>query len=374
MPMQTNTVLSEQTYQAPQVQPNQTLAQYILSEQSLSIIYAMLTPAEKPAFDRAIRALLVEYGDSFADCSPKSVFLAIVRAVSLGLRLERDFGHVWLIPYTTGGKRSVQLQVGYKGLIFQAIRSGRFRKINACVVYENDTDETVQQRLFGILPPRGNFGNIIGFIAGFQTIDEPMSQYTEFMSYEDMERHKHTYSQSADSKGSAWSSSYIPMALKTVMKRLIMNKAIHYALLEGNVIVPVMETAKIDQLVFDGETEIYADNPQNNDGHEPQLANTSQQDLRDNPERFKLMVEKIMSGHYPKAKALDNSKILLTAEQRATVEGISNFAVNPINLSQNPQHFEKILLMLKQGHISKEKVLSPYFLLSPEQIKKVKRL
>lgn len=69
-------------------------------------------------------------------CSPSSVALAMLQCADLDMA-PGAHGHVYLVPYGN----NLQAQVGYKGLIELARRSGQVRKFAAGVVYEGDEFE-----------------------------------------------------------------------------------------------------------------------------------------------------------------------------------------------------------------------------------------
>ena len=62
-----------------------------------------------------------------------SVMTAAMKAATLDLPIEPSLGFAYVIPYG----REAQFQIGYKGLIQLAIRSGQVTKLNAGPVYEN---------------------------------------------------------------------------------------------------------------------------------------------------------------------------------------------------------------------------------------------
>ncbi len=68
------------------------------------------------------------------DCSEGSLVKAITEAAELGLEVNTPLGFAYLVPY----KDQVTLQVGYRGFIALAHRSGRISSLAAEVVYEND--------------------------------------------------------------------------------------------------------------------------------------------------------------------------------------------------------------------------------------------
>lgn len=355
--MSLTAIVANENYQAPAVTEGESLAEYLLSDRSLSVLNTLLEPQAVPLFHRAIRTLMIEQSENFKDVTPKSVFLAVARTASLGLRLDRDFGHVWLIPYRSDGVSAVQMQIGYKGLIYQLIRSGRFKSINACSVYETDDDADIRQRLFGIRPPKVDVKvPIVGFCAGYETVDG----YTdyEYMSYEEMEHHKMTYSQSANSKFSPWNTAYTAMAHKTVLKRLINRSAIHHALINQGVTVPIMETLNLDQVVIGEDGTSYADNPNSDTQSQQAQATTGAEvaDLTQNPTRFESLIKAIKTGKYQLADALDPTKVKLSVPQTMVLQSMST--ANPINLSKDNARFNHLVQSLEQGTLSFDMALN----------------
>lgn len=72
--------------------------------------------------------------DRLAPCSHSSVLMSVIQGAELGLDFTPAMGEAYLVPY---GKECT-LQVGYRGLIKLATRSGRVRMIEARCVYEHD--------------------------------------------------------------------------------------------------------------------------------------------------------------------------------------------------------------------------------------------
>ena len=67
-------------------------------------------------------------------CTPMSFMGAMMQAAQLGVEPNTPLGQAYLIPY--GGV--CQFQLGYKGLIDLAYRSGEVSSIQAHEVHEND--------------------------------------------------------------------------------------------------------------------------------------------------------------------------------------------------------------------------------------------
>ena len=76
-----------------------------------------------------------------AECHPMTFVGAMMTAAQLGLEPNTPLGQAYLIPYWNGKTKRLecQFQLGYKGMIDLAYRSGQIVSIQANVVYENDT-------------------------------------------------------------------------------------------------------------------------------------------------------------------------------------------------------------------------------------------
>lgn len=159
------------------------------------------------------------------ETSPSSFLGAMMTAAQLGLEPNTPLGQAYLIPFYNKGKLECQFQIGYKGLIDLAYRSGEISVIQAHAVYENDEFEYefgLEPKLRHIpcqSPDRGDAKWVYGM---FKTKDGGFG--FEVMSVEDVRAHAQKYSQSFNSSFSPWKTSLEEMAKKTVLK-----KALKYA-------------------------------------------------------------------------------------------------------------------------------------------------
>ncbi len=98
--------------------------------------------------ERMIRIALTAMNKNQAllRCTQESLIKAVIEASELGLEPSGILGHAYLIPY----KDQCQLQVGYRGFIELAGRSGQVESIFAEVVYDCDTF-TYEQGLVPVL-------------------------------------------------------------------------------------------------------------------------------------------------------------------------------------------------------------------------------
>ena len=112
-----------------------------------------------------------------------------------------------------------QFQLGYKGLIDLAYRSGEVSIIQAHEVYENDEFDYelgMEPRLRHI-PAKTNRGKVICYYAMFKTKDGGYG--FDVMSIEDVQAHAKKYSKAYGS--GPWQTNFDEMAKKTVLKKVL---------------------------------------------------------------------------------------------------------------------------------------------------------
>ena len=178
-----------------------------------------------------------------AETTPQSFLGAMMTAAQLGLEPNTPLGQAYLLPYKNKGVLETQFQLGYKGLIDLAYRSGEVSIIQAHEVHENDEFSYS----FGLNPQLNHKpalrdrGEVICYYAMFRTKDGGFG--FEVMSKEDIEAHARRYSQSYSSDFSPWKTSFDEMAKKTVLK-----KALKYAPMKSDFVRGIAsdETIKHD--------------------------------------------------------------------------------------------------------------------------------
>ena len=154
-----------------------------------------------------------------AETTPQSFLGAMMTAAQLGLEPNTPLGQAYLIPYRNHGVLECQFQLGYKGLIDLAYRSGEVSTIQAHVVYENDEFEYelgLEPKLRHV-PAKSDRGDPVFFYAVFRTKDGGYG--FDVMSVDDVRAHARKYSK-AFSNG-PWQTNFEEMAKKTVLKRVL---------------------------------------------------------------------------------------------------------------------------------------------------------
>ena len=156
-----------------------------------------------------------------AQTTPQSFLGAMMTAAQLGVEPNTPLGQAYLIPFFNSRTKcsECQFQLGYKGLIDLAYRSGEISTIQAHVVYENDAFEYS----FGLeptlrhIPARADRGEPVFVYAVFRTKDGGFG--FEVMSMEDVRAFAQQYSKAFGS--GPWQTNFEEMAKKTVLKRAL---------------------------------------------------------------------------------------------------------------------------------------------------------
>lgn len=238
---------------------NQTLKNTKTQEYLASVL------GEKRAEFVANITALVANDKNLQVCEPVTLMYAAINATILGLSLNKNLGYAYVIPYKTKDKAGnqiseAQFQIGYKGLVQLAMRSGQFSTINATEIREGEVenfDLLTGEIKFNAKPNRQSLP-IIGYVAYFKLINGFSKML--YMTKEEVEAHGLRYSQTYSSKydnvrsNSKWTTDFDAMAKKTVLK-LLLNR---YAPLS----IEMQKAVETDQAVIRTEdgTPHYVDN------------------------------------------------------------------------------------------------------------------
>lgn len=110
-----------------------------LIEQHQQRIFDVLPIENKQRFKEV--SISVMNSPNLIDCTPQSLFMSVYNCAKMGLTPDPNLGHAWIVPYRDKGVKQAQVQIGYKGRIELAQRSGRFSNVSVHHWYENDIVE-----------------------------------------------------------------------------------------------------------------------------------------------------------------------------------------------------------------------------------------
>lgn len=176
--------------------------------------------------DRVARIALTTYNSNplLRQCDQTSLLASIMVSSQLGVEVNTPLGQAYIIPYFNKkrGVYEAQFQLGYKGLLDLAYRSGEYQVIYAMEVYQND-DFEYEYGLDPYLkhkPAEESQGEPIYYYAAFKTQNGGAN--FRVWSRKKIEKHSKKYSQAVQ-KGwtSPWKTDFDAMAKKTVLKDLL---------------------------------------------------------------------------------------------------------------------------------------------------------
>lgn len=189
-------------------------------------------------------------GDStLQQCSAKQVVMEALKAAVLHLPINKSLGYAFIIPFKNSKKDEKGnwhkvyepvFQIGYKGLIQLAMRTGQYRTLNADVVYDGELRKV--NKLTGEIAFDGEkkSDKVIGYFCYFELLNG--FSKTLYMTVEQMATHAKRYSKAiannkevttetlinlaslpfvADSKEVGWNGNFHGMAIKTVIRNLL---------------------------------------------------------------------------------------------------------------------------------------------------------
>lgn len=238
---------------------------------------------KKSAFVNNITALVAN-DVKLQACEPISLMYAGIKATALDLPLDTNLGFAYVIPYNNrkAGKMEAQFQIGYKGFIQLAIRSGQFKTLNVTDVKEGELKEVnllTGEISYEARPNRDEL-KTIGYVAYFRLING--FEKTLYMDAKEMEKHAKTYSQTYSSNkdyvrnASKWATDFDAMAKKTVIKLLLSR----YAPLS----VEMQSAITSDQAVMDDKGTHYVDHTAVEDAVAEEITENANQEEIDIPE------------------------------------------------------------------------------------------
>lgn len=157
---------------------------------------------------------VVNNNSLLAKADSNSIMTAAMKAAVLNLPIEPSLGFAYIVPY----KNQAQFQIGYRGLIQLAIRSGQVKNINAGVIYASQFvsyDPIFEELKLDLTKPAT--GDVAGYFASLE-----LTNGFRKMTYWTLERvtaHGKRFSKTFTS--GPWKTDFDAMAQKTLLKDLI---------------------------------------------------------------------------------------------------------------------------------------------------------
>lgn len=187
-----------------------------------------------PAGNKFITSLisLVSNNPAIAECEHSTILSSALLGESLKLSPSPQLGQFYIVPFNDNknGRKVAQFQIGYKGYIQLAMRSGQYRDLDVIEVrqgeYKGKDPFTGKPRIEFIEDDRERLSlPIVGYFAYFELLNG--FRKSIYWTREKMEQHALTYSQAYKTdvkkgwKMSFWSKDFDAMAFKTLLRQLI---------------------------------------------------------------------------------------------------------------------------------------------------------
>lgn len=233
----------------------------------------------------------VNQNKALQDCSNMSLVSGALVASTLNLSLNSSFGYAYLVPFKNTKAKTIeaQFQIGYKGYIQLAMRTGEYQRLNAVPIYKsqfagwNALTEDLQVK------DVDDFGDdeVVGYVAYFRLNNG--FEKTMFWSYSKMMTHADKYSQAFKAamydklqKGqipndelwkysSFWYKDFDSMALKTMLRQILSK----YGILSEE----MQKAYEFDNSVVENGSPRYVDNEPNEPRSQVQQVAQKQEDL-----------------------------------------------------------------------------------------------
>lgn len=164
---------------------------------------------------------------SLQECTNQSILSGALLGESLNLSPSPQLGQYYLVPFNDKNKGKVaQFQLGYKGYIQLAIRSGQYKKLNVLAIKEGELvhfdplNEEIEVKLIEDEEEREN-AVTVGYYAMFEYTNG--FRKAIYWSKKKMEAHALKYSKGYQAKKgfTFWEKDFDSMAYKTMLRQLI---------------------------------------------------------------------------------------------------------------------------------------------------------
>lgn len=169
----------------------------------------------------------VNANPTLKECDNASILSSALLGESLNLSPSPQLGNYYLVPFDLKDRGKVaQFQLGYKGYIQLAIRSGQYKKLNVLAIKEGELikydplNEEIEVELIDDEEKREK-AKTIGYYAMFEYNNG--FRKTMYWSKAKMEKHALQYSKGYQAKKgyTFWEKDFDAMAYKTMLRQLI---------------------------------------------------------------------------------------------------------------------------------------------------------
>ena len=200
----------------------------VTSAKNLDLKGLLATPTMQKRFEEVLKNRAPQFASSILNlvnndaylrkCEPTSIVGAAMVAATMDLPIDKNLGYAWIVPYfdKNRGGQAAQFQIGYKGLIQLALRTGQYKAINAVAIHEGELVEwnPLTEEL-KIDFTKKSSEVVIGYAGYFELLNG--FRKSVYWTKAQIENHRGKFSKS----GNTWKTEFDAMALKTVIKNML---------------------------------------------------------------------------------------------------------------------------------------------------------
>ena len=222
------------------------------SKESVKSKFTEILGKKAPAFISSVLQL-VSNDKNLVNVDPISIYNAAATAAVLDLPFNNSLGFAWIVPF----KGKAQFQVGFKGYVQLAQRSGQYARMNAGPIFENQfkSYNAMTEDLDADLSIEGT-GRTVGYFAYFRLLNG--FEKRVYWPIAKVTAHAQRFSKSfASEYSSPWKTDFDKMATKTVLKNTIAPW--------GPMSIEMQTAVRVDQAVINSDDTIDVDYVDNSD-------------------------------------------------------------------------------------------------------------
>ena len=168
----------------------------------------------------------ISVNPKLGSCTPASFLGAMMSAAQLGVEPNTPLGQAYILPYMNKGTLEAQFQLGWKGYVQLALRSGQYKRLNVIAVKAGELvkfDPLTEEIVLNLIEDDQQREKTpsVGYLATFEYLNGFTK--TLYWSREKMEAHALRYSKGYSAKKgyTFWEKDFDAMAFKTMLRQLI---------------------------------------------------------------------------------------------------------------------------------------------------------
>lgn len=190
---------------------------FMLSENTVKSRFEEVLGKRSAGFMSSILSL-ANSNKLLSEAEPMSVISAAMIAASMDLPINPGLGFAHIVPYrdNKAGLVIAQFQIGWKGIVQLAMRSGQYKTLNIVDIKEGQIK--TWNRFTGEMEfqPEATSDKAIGYLLYFKLLNGFEKYF--YMTREEVAAHAKEYSASFKKGYGMWVDDFEAMALKTVAK------------------------------------------------------------------------------------------------------------------------------------------------------------